>query len=312
MDFLQPRTLEEQIAALELLCSHFSEHSRAEQVHRLANSSLEGLVAALDNDRLMGAVLAVPLAGRAGLVLPPRTQGRRGKASDIALRARLIETACDFLQARGAVLAQAALPEFHGPDADAFTRAGFEHVAEVLYLGADLCGNAHHQESSESDIVFSRLSAGDTERLRRLIEQTYVRSLDCPALTGRRSAADALAGYRGIRLGQADFWPEHWFVVQSVSGEDLGCLLLSAQADRIWEVAYMGLVPEARGRGLGRSITQFALSQAAAAGAERMALAVDAANDPALITYTRAGLMEWDRKSAFLRFLSLEDESTAP
>lgn len=300
MDFLQPRTPEDQIAALDLLCSHFSEHSRAEQVHSLASSSLEGLFTALDDARLIGAVLAVPLAGRAGLVLPPRTQGRRGKASDIALRARLIEAACDFLQTHGAVLAQSALPEFHGPDADAFTRAGFEHVAEMLCLAAEPSAAGVRHEAPDADLFFSPCLPPDDARLRQLIDRTYHNSLDCPLLTGQRDVADALAGYRAV--GRFD--PSTWFCVQDRGGGDIGCLLLNEHADEVWELVYMGLVPSARGRGLGRRIVEFAMRTVQHAGGSRLMTAVDAANHPAIVTYSRCGFTEWDRKSAFVRFLA--------
>jgi ribosomal-protein-alanine N-acetyltransferase len=63
----------------------------------------------------------------------------------------------------------------------------------------------------------------------------------------------------------------------------------------------MGVVPEARGRGLGRRIVDFALAQAARAGTERLVLAVDAANGPALGVYRGAGFVEWERRTVYAR-----------
>jgi mycothiol synthase len=85
-------------------------------------------------------------------------------------------------------------------------------------------------------------------------------------------------------------------------GADLGCLLLADHPDqRIWELVYMGIVPEARGRGLGLALARQAQWRARQAGAERLVLAVDAANEPALRGYAAAGFITWDRRSVFLK-----------
>ena len=66
----------------------------------------------------------------------------------------------------------------------------------------------------------------------------------------------------------------------------------------------MGLTPEARGHGWGRQITQHAQYLARRAGVERIVLAVDAANGPALRMYRAMGFEIWDRRTVFVRFSS--------
>ena len=63
----------------------------------------------------------------------------------------------------------------------------------------------------------------------------------------------------------------------------------------------MGLIPEARGQEHGIDIVRYAQWLAAEAGAERLVLAVDAANAPAIRVYSAAGFQTWDRRSVFLR-----------
>jgi ribosomal protein S18 acetylase RimI-like enzyme len=53
---------------------------------------------------------------------------------------------------------------------------------------------------------------------------------------------------------------------------------------------------------LGRRVVDFALRQAVRAGGERLVLAVDAANAPALDVYQKGGLIEWERRTVFARF----------
>ncbi len=89
------------------------------------------------------------------------------------------------------------------------------------------------------------------------------------------------------------------------SQRDIGCLLLADHPEsNQWELVYMGLVPEARGRGWGAKIARHAQWEAQRAGRERLVLAVDAANRPAVAMYQQAGLFAWDRRVVLLRVLT--------
>ena len=65
----------------------------------------------------------------------------------------------------------------------------------------------------------------------------------------------------------------------------------------------MALLPQARGRGLGRQLVRESLRIAAVLGRKRIVLAVDAANQPAAAQYEAAGFREWERRSAFVQDL---------
>jgi ribosomal protein S18 acetylase RimI-like enzyme len=131
------------------------------------------------------------------------------------------------------------------------------------------------------------------------LEQTYEGTLDCPALNGVRRLEDVVEGYRAT----GSFRTENWLIARE-SGRDIGVLLLTDHPSaRHWELMYMGVVSAARGRELGRQITRHALWLARCADVERVVLAVDAANRPALAMYERAGFAAWDRRSVFVRFL---------
>jgi ribosomal protein S18 acetylase RimI-like enzyme len=72
----------------------------------------------------------------------------------------------------------------------------------------------------------------------------------------------------------------------------------------------MGVVPAARGKKIGEQIIRFALDAAARRGAERLVLAVDEANTPALRGYERAGLVVWDRRVVYARLRTPAQHST--
>jgi ribosomal-protein-alanine N-acetyltransferase len=67
-----------------------------------------------------------------------------------------------------------------------------------------------------------------------------------------------------------------------------------------WEVAYVGVVPEARRRGVGRELMLHALVEARAAGVARLTLSVDARNQPAWALYRGLGFDPYDRRAVFL------------
>jgi ribosomal protein S18 acetylase RimI-like enzyme len=147
-------------------------------------------------------------------------------------------------------------------------------------------------------LEFEPWSAAANGRLESVVERSYIGTRDCPQLNGVRRTAEVLAGYRSI----GPFDPERWLLVRH-AGEDVGCLLLAEHPQKIWELAYMGLTPEARGNGWGLELTRHGQWLARQAGASRFVLAVDATNEPALQTYAAAGLDCWDRRGAWLRIL---------
>jgi ribosomal protein S18 acetylase RimI-like enzyme len=67
-----------------------------------------------------------------------------------------------------------------------------------------------------------------------------------------------------------------------------------------WEVAYVGVVPEARRRGFGRELMGKALFEAKAAGQPHVTLSVDARNRPARALYHHLGFEPLEVREVFL------------
>jgi ribosomal protein S18 acetylase RimI-like enzyme len=170
-------------------------------------------------------------------------------------------------------------------------------LADLLYLTCE--AERFPASATKNELEFVEYEETQRDRLIDLVEQTYQGSLDCPALNGARRLEDVLAGYRATGSYRA----ENWLIAREAE-RDVGVLLLTDHPSaRHWELMYMGLVPAARGRALGRQITRHALWLGKCAGVERIVVAVDAANRPALAVYERAGFAAWDRRSVFVRFL---------
>jgi ribosomal protein S18 acetylase RimI-like enzyme len=131
----------------------------------------------------------------------------------------------------------------------------------------------------------------------RIIERSYEGTLDCPALARLRGGDDSLEAHRAT--GQ--FVPNAWRLYRS-DGADVGVLLLAEHRDSdLCEVAYLGVVPEARGRGIGRAILHDGLTMARDSGHAAIEIAADAGNAPALSLYRGLGFSEVRRFAVHLR-----------
>jgi len=89
--------------------------------------------------------------------------------------------------------------------------------------------------------------------------------------------------------------------------EPRGVLILSPTpySDSL-ELVYLGLTPEARGRGLGAMLLELALWQVRRAGKRQISLAVDSRNVPALKLYYRHGLKRIASRTALIRDLRMQ------
>ena len=193
-------------------------------------------------------------------------------------------------------LAQAVLnDERFEQDKALLEKAGYRHLADLLYLAST--PEMMPSSPPESPLEFEPYEETEYERLAGLVEATYQGTLDCPALNGVQSIDTVLDGYR--KVGR--FRPQHWRFIRH-EGHDIGCLLLAEHpAQSLFELVYMGLVPDARGKGWGSDVACFAQWMTHAAGSSHLVVAVDAANTPAIHAYEQAGYISWDRRVVYVK-----------
>jgi ribosomal protein S18 acetylase RimI-like enzyme len=262
--------------------------------HNTAASPV-GLFVAMRGEQLVGAVWAQHQPGNTAVLWPPQLAVGEREAT----AARLADTAVAELDRAAVSMSQVLLPDREGPFPELLEAVGFRHLAELLYLTCEAERfPAELPQMPGNKLSFLEYDKSLRGRLARLIELTYQGTLDCPTLNGARSLDDILVGYQATGV----YRPENWLIVRC-DDHDVGMLLLAdhPQAGHL-ELVYMGLVPEARGRGWGRQVTHHAQRVAQSAGAERIVLAVDADNEPALRMYRSAGFEAWDRRSVYVRF----------
>lgn len=161
--------------------------------------------------------------------------------------------------------------------------AGFEFLANLQYM---------HRNAFDPAVIrpvegvsWRTLREAGEQAFMAVIQRTYLGSLDCPGLTGIRSMQEVLAGHRGA----GEFDPDSWYLL-SHEGREAGVTLTARSVTRsTLEIVYCGLVPEARGKGLGRVCVHKAIMRARDLAVPAINLAVDAANEPARHMYEVMG-----------------------
>jgi GNAT superfamily N-acetyltransferase len=261
-----------------------------------SNRSAGGpLMSARRGTELCGAAWGQLQPGKTAIYWVPQLSTQAAGDADIANR--LTQAVTEALDAVGVDLTQTLLVDGSAPAARTLESAGFIYLAELLYLAGEstsVSSGPEHRENLEF-VVYDDSQRG---RLVALLERTYLNSRDCAAMNGKRQMDDVLDGYRTTGV----YRPENWMFVRS-GKQDVGVLLLADEpAAGHCELVYMGLVPEARGHGYGVQIAQHALCLAERMSAERVVLAVDAANEPAVAMYSEAGFMMWDRRTVYVRY----------
>jgi ribosomal protein S18 acetylase RimI-like enzyme len=257
--------------------------------------AFDGLHVAERGGRFVSAALPIVSPGRTMLLLLP--PGQHGRSVDAAT-AQLIEPVCRFGADRGVHLAQVLADPTDDGTIGLLTGHGFERMAELHYLHADVPADARFPPLPDG-MSWQTYSPEAHEAFGRAILESYKDSLDCPALNGLRDIDDVIAGHQA----SGTFAPEAWYLLRA-GAAPLGVLLLceSHRSDAV-ELVYLGLSPAARGRRLGELMMRQAVATVTSRGLSRLYLAVDARNTPALKLYYRHGMQRASTKVAMLRDL---------
>lgn len=263
---------------------------------------LSGLWLAESAGKFLSALLPVISPGRTMLLFAPGFLPRINmQQATIAL----IDHVCTHCAIHDKVLlAQALIDPSQLCLQDIFIQAGFQKLARLEYL----------QGFPSVDIQSPLLPPGyhwvhytpaSHDLFVQTILQTYEGSLDCPALNGVRSIGDILAGHKA----SGDFDPSAWYALLDGSTPRGVLLLSSTEGSDALELVYLGLCPSARGLGLGRLLMQEAMAMVHRRNLNRLTLAADAQNIPAMRLYARFGMQPIGQKNAMMRQLSTPEHS---
>jgi ribosomal protein S18 acetylase RimI-like enzyme len=250
-----------------------------------------GIIIERTAGQLAGVLVCLPVAGASALFWPPRSTAVAGAAGEDRLLARGLQ----WVRNHGAKLAQSLLTEDESHLAASLLRNGFSHITRLWYLASEI------EIPVELLSVPTRLEFQiyDPERpdvLHATLLRTYEGTRDCPEINGVRTIQEVIAGHRA----QGAFKPARWSLAL-MDGRPIGVLLMADMPDSgARDVAYVGIVPEARRRGFGRELMLKALFDARGDGVRRVTLSVDARNEPALQLYRGLGFVPYDRREVYL------------
>src|SRR5258708_4976515 len=272
LSIVVPATARLREAALRLLFSPLPTGQREGQraapraaVER-CELALDNLVVALDGDQVLGTVLAVLRPGGAVFLWPPVV--RAGTAAD-EVSSAMLKSVADRVDAQGAMFTQCLLEPDDAKGRATLERGGFPYATDLMLLSRSLAADLPARPAAA--LTVECYSDESHARFAHIIERSYEGTLDCPALARLRGGEDSLAAHRAT--GQ--FVPNAWRLYRS-GGVEVGVLLLAEHRDRdLWEVAYLGVVPEARGRGMGRAILHDGLAMARDLGHAAIEIAAD-------------------------------------
>lgn len=255
----------------------------------LLYANLGHLVVAARAGAYVGLCAFLPNVGRCAALLPPRLV-----EWDEALAARLIRAAAREAHRRAGVLLIQALLDPDGPPSvpAAYEGAGLERLAILVYMRRPVSPDDRHLPLGR-ELEWKPYGRLRHREFARTIEATYEATHDCPRLAGLRSVADAIATHRST----GTFSPRAWHVAR-LEGRAVGVELVNNLQGR-GELVYLGVVADARRRGIGRALLVRAIRDTADMGLPQMGLAADAANTPALRLYEGMGFKEVRRRAAW-------------
>ncbi len=204
-------------------------------------------------------------------VFHPRAAGRE---------ALLLRMAATKIIEAGAVALHIALP----PD----SRIGGLLVSSGLEKGPTMIEMAGpvHLEMPQQDVKWCSYRAKERRRFAEVFYKTLEGSLDFPEMPVCKDSVKLMRAFQ-----QRGVFTNEDFALLGVPVEIAGVLLLVREAMHM-EIAYMGLVPAFRGKGLSSALMSRAFSRAQAHDVSDLVATVDTRNIPAIAVYKHFGLSE--------------------
>jgi GNAT superfamily N-acetyltransferase len=224
---------------------------------------LANLLVARRDAAIVGTVFCQRLAGAIAVIWPPRAVDDDPAVEDALTTAALRHVA-------GVKAVQAFLPPEEARRAEPLLRSGFRHVARVWEMSREL--SAWTSVGGASRITLVSYPDCDPAKFLDVLMRCHDDSLDCPEIHGIRDAQEVLEGYRECAPDRSRWW------LAKEGNESVGVLILGGD-----ELSFVGVVPERRGRGIGRALVE----SACAVGPVRF-VTVDSRNAPAVQLYRAA------------------------
>lgn len=288
----------EQRAAFALLFHDLTPDEQFRRVNRaldlLGDGTLQadGLFVLDGTGGLVGVLACTPTPGGGALLWPPVcAEGPEKLQREDAL----LQHAFTWLQRRGSVLCQSLLAPEESPLAESLLRNGCRHLTRLWYFQLDLA-TAHFSAETVGTLKHTTYDRVSKRLFHTTLLQTYEASLDCPELGNVRTIDQIITGHQS----QGAHDPRDWWLFLE-EGTPVGVVLLAKwPEEHFLEIAYLGVVPTCRGRGLGKRMLQQVLNHQRRQGWTHVTLSVDERNKPAWNLYRGLGFEPVDVREAYI------------
>lgn len=259
-----------------------------------------------ERDRYRAAVLSVASPGRAAMLLATHPRDRQ----ECDRIGTLVEAAA-LGSAAFADIAQALVDPSRTLEVQAFERGGLRRIATLDYLERNLPragaleappppGGWSIEPIASAEILGGSDPRGIPASVRAevcsVLDRSYVDTLDCPGLAGMRGTQDVLDGHFGVGART-----RHWLAAREGGAMHGVCLLNVAPDGSNAELVYLGLAPEARGRGVAASLLAHGMRACSRSFCSSVTLAVDARNSHACRLYDAHGFRRVSSRVALVR-----------
>lgn len=248
--------------------------------------------------KMLGSVLLVPNPGSTAMLFI----GQAGGWKDTAAVVGLIHACCDQAGPDGVQVIQSLIDPGQVVEGQVLERAGLRRLAKLIYMQKTIEPGEHRLARPTSlggcqSLEILAYRPQTHERFAQAIEASYIDTLDCPGLVGMRQIDQIIAGHKAI--GRFD--PDNWLVYYDSQGKPIAVLLLAEVAQGGGhELVYLGVSKPYRGKGVGKQLLRYAVSESSRQGGGKLYLAVDDRNDPAVRLYTAMGFRASTRKLAYI------------
>lgn len=239
-------------------------------------------------DEVLAVQLVLPQAGAMAVCWPPTCkpgQQHQFTALWAAVRAAM--------RRRGVSLFQCLVPDNDLLSESLMTALGFRRITHLIAMryrhDARRC--AVREPLLRENVTPVAVDREMESAFEETLFATYAESWDAPEMDEYQRREDILAGYAAPHC-------RRW-LLRDEPGRDVGALVLTEQ-DHVGQLNYLGVVPQARRRGVARAAVEWSLGYFCQHDVAHVMVRLDARNEPALRLYERSGFVESHRDVLFL------------
>ena len=172
-------------------------------------------------------------------------------------------------------------------------KSNFIFIGNLLFLSGNTQNFKNH---SNPKISIKKLPLTNKEIVFKIFQKTIKKTLDFPKLNTFRSPKDLIEGYLHMSHNDKSLW-----LIAYLKSSPVGIAIASKHPnEKNVDIHYLGVVPEARKKGVGSALLNSLLKKSLAIGCDQAFLSCDAGNTVARRLYEQNKFSIESEKLAFV------------